>query len=255
MYSIDDVMSVVNANPGALVAMALLTYSFGFAQYITSMVMQIRNHDGPFFFWQHAWYFGHDVTFVLLFSQWFFQVDFWLFKVMWAGCIAFVGIEIYSLYLTVKHERQVTWGRFYSGEVSTRTAWTRGLLGYAAGLVLFLAIRAAIGDVMCLVLMMSTNATLAIATQFKLEQNKTAQPGNVALGWFILLGTVFTFAPSGIGFFATAVGVLHAPWFYALGILSVICAARYLVLAYRQARSLPRLTEQTRPPALAGATS
>lgn len=87
----------------------------------------------------------------------------------------------------------------------------RGIGLYAIGFVLFMTIRAAIGDVMCLVLMMSTNATLAIATQFKLEANKTRQPGSVWLGWFI--GSVFTFAPPGIGFFATAVAALNQPWF------------------------------------------
>lgn len=101
---------MVHAQPSVLVAMAFLTYGFGFAQYVTSMVMQRRNRDCPFFFWQHAWYFGHDLTFVLLFQQWFFQVDFWLFQVLWAECVAFVGIEIYSLYLTVKNERQAVWG-------------------------------------------------------------------------------------------------------------------------------------------------
>jgi hypothetical protein len=236
VYSIDDVVAVLHAHPGLMVFLAFATYAFGFAQYITSMVMQQRNKDCPFFFWQHAWYFGHDLTFVLLFHQWFYQVDFWLFRVLWAGCVAFVGIEIYSLYLTVKNERQAVWGRFYDGPVSVRTGWLRGIALYAIGLALFWTIRAAIGDVMCLVLMMSTNATLAIATQFKLETNKVRQPGSVWLGWFIVLGTILTFAPPGVGFFATAVAALDEPWFYALGAVSVVCAVRYLVVALRQRR-------------------
>lgn len=239
MYTISEAMAQVNARPTLVVVLAFLTYGFGFAQYITSMWMQRRNKDCPFFFWQHAWYFGHDLTFVLLFHQWFFVVDFWLFKVLWAGCVAFVAIEIYSLYLTVKNERQAVWGRFHSSEVTTRQAWCRGILTYAIGFIVFMTMRVLIGDPMCLVLMMSTNATLAIATQFKLEANKSYRPGDVALGWFILTGTIFTFLP--VGFFTTVITALDQPWFYVLGCVGVLCAVRYLWLAIREHRSLPVL--------------
>ena len=239
MYTIDEAMSVVYANPGLVTALAFITYGFGFSQYITSMWMQRHNKDCPFFFWQHAWYFGHDITFVLLFSQSFFTVDFWLFKVLWAGCVVFVGIEIYSLYLVVKNERQVVWGRFYNEPITTAQAWKRGILIYAIGAIAFMTIRVLIGDPMCLVLMMSTNATLAIATQFKLEGNKKYRPGDVALGVFILTGTIFTFVP--FGFFTTVIEVLNQPWFYVMGAVATICAARYLLIAVRQSRSLPAL--------------
>ncbi|MGY4103630.1 hypothetical protein ACW2Q0_29315 [Nocardia sp. R16R-3T] len=233
MYTIDGVMQVVDRHPVLFVALAFATYGFGFAQYLTSMYMQIRNKDCPFFFWQHAWYFGHDLTFVLLFSMWFFQVDHWLFKLLWAGCVTFVAIEIYSLQLVVRNERQSVFGRYYTEPVSARTAWIRGIAAYSAGVILFMVIRAAIGDVMCLVLMMSTNATLAIATQFKLEETKVRQPGIIALAWFTLLGTILTFMPPGYGFFSTAVTALDAPWFYVLGALSTVCALRFVILAHR----------------------
>lgn len=247
MYTIDEAMTVVHAHPGLVVLLAFLTYGFGFSQYITSMWMQRRNKDCPFFFWQHAWYFGHDITFVLLFSQWFFVVDFWLFKVLWAGCVAFVGIEIYSLYLTVKNERQAVWGRFYSQPVTEAQAWRRALLTYAIGAIAFQSIRVLIGDPMCLVLMMSTNATLAIATQFKLEADTRYRSGDVALGWFILLGTLFTFAP--FGFFTTVIQVLDQPWFYVLGVVASLCAARYLVIALRQSRARAALPADGAPAA------
>lgn len=96
-----------------------------------------------------------------------------------------------------------------------------------------MVIRLAIGDVMCLVLMMSTNATLAIATQFRLEEVGFRQKGIIPLTWFTLLGTILTFSPPGIGFFATSVPALNSTWFYVLGCVSVLCAIRYLIVAYR----------------------
>lgn len=234
MYAIDQVMSIANSHQLLIVSLAFVTYLFGFCQYITSMVMQMRNKQGPFSFWMHCWYFGHDLTFVLLFKQWFYDVDFWLFKVLWAGCVAFVLIELYSLFLAVKYERHEVWGKYYdSGKISENKAWIRGFAGYATGFLLFQIIRLGIGDPMCLVLMMSTNAILAIALQFRAEEIKERQPGAIPLAIFTLLGTVFTFSPPGIGFFATAVSALNHSWFYTLGVFCTVCAIRYLVLAIK----------------------
>lgn len=234
MYTIEQVMGIVNGQKSLIVALAFMTYLFGFSQYITSMVMQMRNKQGPFDFWMHCWYFGHDLTFVLLFKQWFFDVSFWLFKILWAGCVAFVLIELYSLYLTIKYERNEMWGKYYKeGKISIKSAWTRGLVGYAAGFLLFQVIRLAIGDVMCLILMMSTNATLAIALQFRAEEKHKKQPGAIPLAIFTLLGTIFTFCPPGIGFFSTTISVLNRPWFYVLGTFCTICSIKYLVLSIR----------------------
>ena len=50
-------------------------------------------------------------------------------------------------------------GRFTDGQpVSVRYAWTSGLVECAIGVLPFQALRATIGDPLCLFLMMSTNA-------------------------------------------------------------------------------------------------
>lgn len=242
MYTIDQAMSVVNADPGLVAFLAICTYAFGFWQYGTSMYMQYRNKKCPFFFWQHAWYFGHDLTFVLLFGQWFNLIGFWLFKVLWAGCVAFVGIELWSLYMTVKNERDEVFGKYAEGgRIGEGAAWARGLLGYAAGFLLFQVIRQGIGDPMCLVLMFSTNVTLAVAAQFRAEEIGGRQRGTLSLAVATLLGTALSFAPPGIGFFSTVIEALREPWFYVLGAFSLLCALRLCYLAL----ALPKLPERS----------
>ena len=234
MYTIDQVMSIVHNNESKIVMLAFATYAFGFAQYFSSMYMQVKHKECPFFFWMHCWYLGHDLTFSLLFNQWFHEVDFWLFKVLCIGCMCFVGIEIFSLYQTVKYERNEVWGKYHlDGVVSEKEGWIRGIGGYIVGFILFQVIRLALGDVMCLILMMSTNATLAIASQFRLEEVGKRKKGILALAWFTVFGTILTFCPKGIGFFATSIELLNAPWFFVLGALCTICAIRFLVLAYK----------------------
>ncbi|WEV57152.1 hypothetical protein [Ligilactobacillus acidipiscis] len=237
MYTIQQVMNIVYQHELAVVIMAFTTYAFGFAQYISSMVMQIRDKKCPFYFWQHAWYFGHDLTFSLLFRQWFYQVHFWLFEVLWAGCVIFVGIELVSIFYSVKYERNIIWKKYLKHDVSLREGWTYGTITYLTGFALFALIRAALGDVMCLILMMSTNATLALVTSFKLQETNQRQKGTIALGWFIVLGTIFTFMPKGIGFFATAIPALNHLWFYLLGVVCVLYSIRYLWVGLK----LPKL--------------
>ncbi|MCI1283218.1 MAG: hypothetical protein LKG24_01290 [Lacticaseibacillus songhuajiangensis] len=237
MYTINSVMNVVYHNPAAAVTMALLTYAFGFAQYITSMLMQVKGKEAPFYFWMHAWYFGHDLTFSLLFYQWFHVVHFWLFEVLWAGCVIFVGIELFSLFYSVKYERDRIWGKYLHAPVSVSTAWRYGIVGYALGFALFFLIRLGLGDQMCLILMMSTNAILALAASFKMQEMGTRRFGTVMLGWYTLFGTIFTFLPKGYGFFATLVAPLDHAWFSVLGVICVLFAIRYLVLAFRMPKA------------------
>jgi len=180
----------------------------------------------------HAWYFGHDLTFSLLFYQWFHEVNFWLFQVLWAGCVIFVGIELFSLFYSVKYERDHIWGRYLHGPVSSKTGRYYGILGYLLGFALFFLIRLGIGDQMCLVLMMSTNAILALAVSFRLQDMGSRRFGTIMLGWYTLFGTIFTFLPQGYGFFATLVATLDQPWFEVLGVICVGFALRYLWIAF-----------------------
>ncbi len=236
MYTIEEGMANIMADPTAIVIMAFITYGFGFLQYGCSMWMQVKNKQCPFYFWMHAWYFGHDFTFAFIcFNQWFNVIDWWLFKVLAIGCMMFVGIEIFSLYHCVKNERQEVFGRFTHGKpVSKRYAWTRGLLGYALGLLLFQSLRVTVGDPLCLFLMMSTNAILALMTQRRFDEIGHYQPGMKFLAVFTLLGTIFTFAPAGVGFFATVVNPLQDNmYFVAVGLVCVACAIRAIYLAWK----------------------
>lgn len=240
MYSVQDVLSVIQSNPIGFSIAGIMVYVIGFFQYGYSLMLQKREHKSPWFFWQHAWYIGHDLTFVLSYDVWFNQMDFWLFRVLWLGCIAFVGIEILTLYRTVKYERQEVFGKYIHGrEITEKEAWCRGIIGYILGIIFFYTIRIAIGDSCCLALMMSTNAIVAIFPSFLMEERGSREGQSVVLGILVVIGTLFTFAPQGIGFWATAAPVFREPWFICIGIVSIIGSIRYLVVIHRY----PKKTE------------
>lgn len=234
LYTVDDLMSIVYANESFVVFAAIFTYFWGFCQYLDSMYQQIKHKECPFYFWMHCWYFGHDITFSFLFNQWWNEIGFWLFKVLNIGCMIFVLIEFVSIYYAVTYEADWNWGKYFvSGKVpSKKWAWVMAISGYAIGTVLFVCIRKVIGDPCCFFLMMSTNVTLALCVRFNVQERKYTRKGAKFLGWVTLLGTIFTFSPPGVGFFATVMPFLNTPFYYIVGVLCVITSIRHIYLTY-----------------------
>jgi len=213
----------------------IMVYLIGFAQYGTALFIQWREKKSPWYMFQHAYYFGHDFTFVLSFSLWFKEMDFWLFKLLWAGCVIFCFIEIFSLYMTVKNERDEVFGQYAKpGErISEKQAWGRGIASYIIAFLIFYLARIGLGDTCCLMLMMSTNWIVAVFPQFIVEKRHSREGHSLILGALVILGTIFTFAPQGIGFWATASSTFRGAWFNIAGIIALICAVRYFVLLLR----------------------
>ena len=114
---------------------------------------------------------------------------------MWAGCIVFVFIELYCLYRSVRYERDELWGTYSDGPVSERSAWTRGIAYYLLAFALFVIARIAIGDPMLLTLTMSTNFMVAVFPLLIVQRRRSRWGGSIVLGWFVIVGTLFTFAP------------------------------------------------------------
>ncbi len=238
MYTIQQGIATIASNPTGIVIAAFITYGFGFLQYGTSMYMQVKNKSCPFYFWMHVWYFGHDFTFAFIcYKMWFNTVHWWLFEMLCIGCMMFVCIEIFSIYRAIRYERQEIWGKYIGGkEVTVKYAVVRGVLGYALGVVLFATLRYMIGDPFCLFLMMSTNAILAMNVHRRFDEYGVSLPGAKFLTWMTLFGTIFTFIPKGIGFFATFVPPLQNWSFTLVGVICVLCSIR----AIYQSNTLPQ---------------
>lgn len=234
MYTIDQVMETVNTDPMGLIIACFIVFGSAFFIYFISLALQIREHKAPFYVWQHAVYFAHDVNFVCLFDVMWNQTGFWLFKLMWVGCIAFIFIELFSLYLAVKHERQDIWGKtVHDGPVTEKQAWMKGIFLYLAMLAILTCVRIGIGDVMCFFFMMCTNAITAFMPSFLAQERGSREGHSILLGVFILINCSLTFAPQGIGMWATLAPCFREPWFFALGILSILFAIRYIVVLAR----------------------
>jgi hypothetical protein len=241
LYTVDEINQVLATNMIGFSIAGIMVYLIGFLQYGTSLYIQSKDRKSPWYLFMHAYYFGHDFTFVLSFQLWFQALDFWLFKVLWAGCIVFCFIEFYSLYMTVKNERQEIFGRWFGGrEVSTGQAWAAGLIAYLLGFLVFYLLRIGLGDTCCLFLMMSTNWMVAVFPLFITLTNKERHPRHIVLAILVIVGTCFTFSPEGIGFWATAAAAFRGPWFLCAGAIALVFS---IVNTYAVLR-LPKAAKQ-----------
>lgn len=240
MYTIDDIMYTVNTDPmGIAIAMFIVFGSAGVI-YFYSLWLQFKEHKAPFYVWMHAYYFAHDVNFVCLFDIMWNQTGFWVFELMWVGCVAFIVIELISLYGAVKYERQDIWGdTVHDGPITEKQAWAKGLFLYAFMLIICTCVRIAIGDVMCFFFMMTTNALTAIAPGFLAQKRGSREGSSIVQVIFIIINVTLTFAPQGIGMWATLAPCFREPWFYVLGLVSLFFAIRYLVILLRYPKKEP----------------
>ena len=226
-------MTIINAHPTQIVIAAFLTYGFGFWNYLTSMWMQIKHKECPFYFWHHCWYFGHDLTYAALFNMWWNQIGFWLFKVLNIGCMLFCVIELVSLYYAVKYEKNWNWGKYYNGRsVPMKNAWAHGIVGYVLGVALFATIRKIIGDPMIFVLMASTLVVFGLTLRFNTKERRYVRSGHKMLAIASIFQVAFCFMPPGIGLFTTVVPSLNQPAFYILGVVAMICTFDFVRLAF-----------------------
>lgn len=241
LYTVQSVLDNIDPILTEYLGIVLFTYILPFIGYSAVHYISIKTKDSPWYFWMHAYYFGHDLTFTLLFHHFCSDVGNWIFAMMSVMCAAFTLFELFGLWIAVKNERQHLWGQFYKKPVTFQQGLVRGGLTYLFNFVLVFSLYFALQDMMMLILMLSTNVVVCCGTASMIERHIAR--GNI-LGrktsyFLVVLSTLgsalVTFLPPGWGMWTTATRFFDAPWFYILGALCVFLMARctsQLVKAY-----------------------
>ena len=235
-YNADAFVEKVIQHPEVMIPVMVIGMGFGFIEYIYCAIMTRRNGTSPFPVHMHTYYLAHDFLFVLLFKQWFFEYDSVVYQFMWMGMVAFNLFEIYSLYITVKYERQEAFGKYYDQPVTERqaTAWVVGMTLFC--FVLMCTVRAFTNDKLMLIVFISTNVMMDISPALLTMQKRVRYKHSLGLAFFIVLGTIATFLPSGLGQYTTGAGDFFSrSLFYLLGIACTIIA----IWHYRVLRKMP----------------
>lgn len=246
LYTVQSVLDNIDPITWRYFGITLFTYILPFIGYSAVHYIAVKTKASPWYFWMHAYYFGHDLTFTLLFRHFYFEVGNWIFVMMSLMCAAFTLFELYGLFIAAKNERQRLWGKYYEKPVSMRQGLFRGAVAYAFNFVLVFGLYHALRDYMMLILMLSTNVMVSCGTATMVEEH--IRSGNVfthrTAYLLVVLSTlassVVTFLPPGLGMWTTASRFFDAPWFYAIGAICAFMMARCAWLLFAAYRGRPR---------------
>lgn len=233
-YNADLIIDKFNNEPQVMIPLMILAMGFGFVQYIYCFIMTKRDKCSPFPVYMHAYYLAHDFLFVTLFYQWFHEYDSIVFQVVWLGMVAFNIFEIHALYEAVKYEHQETFGKYYDKPVTTKQAslWI-GAMTLMSFAILSCA-RTFVDDKLMFVVFISTNTMMAIGPALMMRQRRKRRKGSLGLAFFIILGTIATFLPEGLGMYTTADPDFFArPWFFILGASCLLVAIWHFAVVAR----------------------
>lgn len=228
-YNADHIIQKFTEQPEHMLPLMAFAMGFGFIQYIYCFWMTKRDRVSPFPVYMHTFYLAHDFLFVTLYHQWFVEYDSLAFQAVWLGMVAFNFFEIYALYEAIKHERQDAFGKYHAAPVTVRQATLWVVAMTVVSYVILATARSFMDDKLMFCVFISTNVIMSIGPALLIKSRGYRVPGSIGLAVFILLGTIATFLPEGLGMYTTSDPDYFArPWFFILGTTCTLVALWHL---------------------------
>ena len=209
-------------------------FAIGYAEYIYSTRLLLAEHKAPYPAWMHTFYFAHDFTGAVVFANLALHHQFfWVFCGASIALLVWNGFEIFNLRMAIRHERQEIWGPLYRQPVTQKQALAR----VAGQIVIMFAVvnlfRVFMNDEVMFKWFCFTNVLIAVAPGYLWERRGTRDGTSVGLAIVILVGTINTFLPPGLGMWTTALRYFDQPWFYIAGVITTAFAVRNVVILLR----------------------
>lgn len=229
-------------------AIAALTFFFGYMEYIYSFKLVRREKSAPYPVWMHTFYFAHDSMGVIVFALAAkASGGFWFFTLASIALLIWNLFEVYNLYKCIYVERQEIWGHLYDGAVTVKEAWIRVI----TQIIMFVGVvnlfRVFMEDPLMFKWFIFTNVLIAIAPGFYWEKRKTQIGASYKLAIVILLGTINSFTPANMWVLTSNYFSFEQnPWFYLLGIVSICFAVRNILVLKRMPIKPKKLADGTK---------
>lgn len=207
-----------------LLLVSLLTFIFGYIEYMYSFALALREKKGPFPLWMHTFYFAHDLTWCirLFFAASTYDWN-WFLTGTSLALLIWNGFEIFNLSMAIMVERDDIWGgkRAKDGKkipISVMVPLldiTQQIVGSLCMVNLLIVFT---GEDFVFEWFLFTNMIMAWGPG-KLWQTREDRRGcSVGLAWVIVIATINSFNP-------WSMWVLAMPekfggfWYYASGVL------------------------------------
>jgi len=227
---INEIMNSYTNNTN-LIIISVFTFLIGYAEYIYSFRLVIKEKSAPYPVWMHTFYLAHDFTASIVFfmlaknNNWF-----WFFITASVALLIWNCFELFNLYMAVKVERQEIWGKFYESPVTVRQAVLRIIGQVALMAVVVNLFRVFMNDEVMFKWFAFTNILIAVAPGYLWNERKSRKGSSIGLAIVIFIGTVNTFLPPGYGMWTTAAKYFDQPWFYITGVVVSAYALRNVIM-------------------------
>lgn len=201
MYTVNEI--IAKLTPGSnefniLLIGFLIANAIGLLEYIWAVALTFKEKAGPFPMWMHAFFFAHDSTAAVVFALLAFKYHFfWLFTLYALGLLTWSILEIICMSVELKYNYQAD----FNVERNQAILQTIFLIAIMYCIIWF--IRYLDDDVAMFIWLPMTNFVMAIGPGQVLLKRQSRKGSSVVVYIFIVLGTLFNFAPQGIGFFST----------------------------------------------------
>lgn len=217
----------------SLLVASVLTFGFGFWEYIYSFRLTIREGSAPFPIWMHTFYFAHDTTWAFLLLCEAPKYD-WNWFLTGAGIALIVWglFEVFNMYKALTVERVEIWGPYYGKDVTIKQAAINMVVQIVAFYCIMQVFIAYVGPGCFFQTAMVTNMVMASLPGLLWRKRGSRKGSGMGIALVILGGTINTFWP--IGMFVVGLPeVFDHPWFYITGIVFTLIALSNLIYIAR----------------------
>lgn len=220
---------------GILVA-ALIAFLIGYIEQFLSIIMIHKEHHGSFPMPLNTFYLAHDfLTGVIFLILGFYNSFFYIFMVLGIGMFIWNFTEVYDMYDYVKNNREETFRGMFFGELTAAKCIIEIITETIAFAIFIMLMIVLMDDPTFIKWFMITNILIAVCTGYYWTRNKVAEGASKLLSIVILIGTINTFLPVGLGWWTSLYpNIFDTPLFYLMGIVSVCYAIKNVYIVFKK---------------------
>lgn len=228
MYTVNQIITELTPGQPLFIPLIIgfaIANAIGLLEYIWAVALTFKEHAGPFPMWMHTFFLAHDSTAGVIFTILALRHHFfWLFSVYALGMVTWTILELICISVELKYNAHAEFN------VNRRVATIQTILMVAVMYCVIWFIRYLDHDVAMFIWLPLTNFVMAVGPGQVLLKRGSRHGSSVTVYILIVLGTLFNFAPKGIGFFTTLLPqIFNCGLWYLLGLVATIVAAYNLV--------------------------
>lgn len=215
----EELIAAFDLQNTALLVAAVLTFGFGFAEYIYSFRLIRREHRAPFPIWMHTFYLAHDSTWAVLLFIAASKYDWnWFLTGAAAALVVWTVFEMVNITMAIRVERREIWGDYFGEDVTAGQALFNVIVQLAGFYAIVNLLIVYMGEGSVLQWFALTNVVMAAGPGILWARRRSRDGSSLGLAIVIVAGTVNTFLP--VGMFVQAMPeVFDTAWFYLSGVV------------------------------------